>query len=93
MTTNSQTNGNGTAKAQALARFIEETFLVSFSDGKLSLDSDLFEAGVLDSFGVVELVSFIEGAFGVTLETEDFLSQQLASVSGLVEIIEERSRA
>ena len=43
-------------EADALAQFIEDKFLVSFSDGTLSYDSDLFENGVIDSFGVIEIV-------------------------------------
>ena len=82
------THANG--KAEALSRFIEERFLVSFSDGSLSVGSDLFEAGVIDSFGVVELVSFIQDRFGVALETDDLMSPLLASVSGLVELIEQK---
>jgi len=89
MTTDARRNGTG--KAEVISRFIEERFLVSFSDGKLSVGSDLFEAGVIDSFGVVELVSFIQDEFGVALEAEDLLSPELATVTGLVALIEQKS--
>ncbi len=86
-------NGIRPDKATAIAQFIEERFLVSFSDGSLTLGSDLFEAGVLDSFGVVELVTFIQERFGVTLENDDLMSPLLASVSGLSELIEQKEHA
>jgi acyl carrier protein len=86
-------NGIRPDKATAIAQFIEERFLVSFSDGSLTLGSDLFEAGVIDSFGVVELVTFIQERFGVTLENDDLMSPLLASVSGLAELIEQKEPA
>jgi D-alanine--poly(phosphoribitol) ligase subunit 2 len=92
MTTLSRRTDTGSSKADAISGFIEERFLVSFSDGTLSVDSDLFEGGVIDSFGVVELVSFIQDEFGVALETDDLMSPLLASVSGLVELIEQKGQ-
>lgn len=86
-------NGIRPGKDTAIAQFIEERFLVSFSDGSLTLGSDLFEAGVLDSFGVVELVTFIQERFGVTLENDDLMSPLLASVSGLAELIGQKEHA
>lgn len=80
-------------KATILSRFIEEKFLVSFADGELSFGSDLFEAGVIDSFGVVELVTFIQEQFGVALENDDLMSPLLASISGLVELIDQKGQS
>ena len=78
-------------EADALAQFIEDKFLVSFSDGTLSYDSDLFENGVIDSFGVIEIVTFIQEQFGVELEPDDLMSELLASVSGLATLVQEKA--
>jgi len=77
-------------EADALAQFIEDKFLVSFSDGTLSYDSDLFENGVIDSFGVIEIVTFIQEQFGVELEPDDLMSDLLASVSGLAALVQQK---
>ena len=78
-------------EADALAQFIEDKFLVSFSDGTLSYDSDLFEEGVIDSFGVIEIVTFIQENFGVELEPDDLMSELLATISGLAALVQEKS--
>ena len=80
-------------EADALAQFIEDKFLVSFSDGTLSYDSDLFENGVIDSFGVIEIVTFIQEQFGIELEPDDLMSELLASVTGLAELVQQKAGA
>ena len=86
METMKQTSG----EADVLAQFIEDKFLVSFSDGTLAYDSDLFENGVIDSFGVIEIVTFIQEQFGVELEPDDLMSDLLASVGGLAQLVQQR---
>jgi len=77
-------------EADALAQFIADKFLVSFSDGTLAYDSDLFENGVIDSFGVIEIVTFIQEQFGVELEPDDLMSDLLASVAGLAQLVQQK---
>jgi len=49
-------------------RFIGENFL--FSDEEpLAEDASLLDAGIIDSTGVLELVSFLEGTFGIEIAT------------------------
>lgn len=68
---------------QTLRRYVETTFLVDLGAPPLSTSTNLFEAGVVDSYGVVELVQFIESQFGVKLTDEELLSPELASVDGM----------
>ena len=77
-------------EADALAQFIGDKFLVSFSDGTLSYDSDLFDEGVIDSFGVIEIVTFIQEQFGVELGPDDLMSDLLASVGGLAILVQQK---
>ena len=50
---------------ELLSDFIVDNFL--FGDGdKLGIDTQLFEKGIIDSTGVLELVAFIEENFKVT---------------------------
>lgn len=75
-----------------LTSYVETTFLVRFDDGTLSPGSNLFDAGVIDSYGVVEMVGFIEREFGVSFTDEELLSPSLASVAGMSEMVERKLR-
>ena len=66
--------------------WLEKQFMVSFS-GELSPDQDLFEAGVIDSFGQVELVGFLERNFQVHFTDEELMSPKMASLAGMAELV------
>lgn len=71
---------------QDIQRYVSENFLVDFVNGT-SVDTDLFEADYIDSFGFVELVSFIESTYGITLDDDDLASPEIASVAGLTRLV------
>lgn len=73
-----------------VTEYMEQTFLVGFGSNGLDADSNLFKAGVLDSFGLVELVGFIESSFGVSFSNEDLLSPELSTLNGIVAMVEAR---
>ena len=67
--------------------FIVNNFLLGVDTNNLS-DSDSFlEKGIIDSTGVMELVSFIEGTFNFRVEDEELIPDNLDSISKLVSYI------
>lgn len=50
---------------------------------------DYFEAGLLDSIGVVDLVSQLEARFGVRFTDRHFQEPRFATLGGLAEIVAE----
>lgn len=71
---------------ETIQTHLEEQFSVHFGDGIESGD-DLFENGVIDSFGLVDLVSFLEKSFDVHFTDEELMSPLMASLDGMVEMI------
>ena len=68
-----------------LKDFITEGFLVG--DESVS-DSDSFmQAGIIDSTGVLELVSFIEQQYNITIEDDEMTPGNLDSMNNLVTFI------
>jgi len=53
--------------------------IVGAEEGELEADMDLFEAGLLDSFGVVQLFVELEKKFGVVLAVEDISRENIAT--------------
>ncbi|KQX30495.1 acyl carrier protein [Streptomyces anulatus] len=69
-------------RTQRLRNMVEEQFLVEF-DEELTDQSDLFKAGVIDSFGYVQLLGSIEEEFSIQLKDEDFLKDILTSLESI----------
>ncbi|WP_167858535.1 acyl carrier protein [Methylobacterium nonmethylotrophicum] len=65
--------------------FAAATFLVGA--GEVGPDTDLFEANVIDSFGFVELVSFLEQTFGIAIEEDDLTSPEMATLAGIERVV------
>jgi acyl carrier protein len=62
----------------------------SAHQGPIDPDVDLLDANILDSFSIVQLAVFIQEEFGVELEPEDFARDNLATLSGMLALIDKR---
>jgi acyl carrier protein len=69
--------------------FMTRTFLFEF-DSKVRADTDLFETGLIDSYGFIELVKFLEGAYGVSLSVDDLASSEMATLEGITRLVIDR---
>ena len=52
------------------------------------LELDLFEAGLLDSLGIIEVLLKIEEVFGIKLQPTDLERKDMATVNNLVSFLE-----
>jgi acyl carrier protein len=64
--------------------FIAENFLFEDNADSLARDASLLEDGVIDSTGVLELVSFLEEHFGLRVMDEDVVPANFDSINALV---------
>lgn len=74
---------------QRIQEFMSKTFLFEFGS-EVNADTDLFEAGLIDSFGFVELVSFLEGTFEVKFSDDDLASPETSTLSGIARTVRAR---
>ena len=51
--------------------------------------TDLFEEGYVDSFGFVELISFLESEFDIHFDEDLMLDLRLASIGGISNVVSE----
>jgi acyl carrier protein len=65
-----------------LKRYMEDRFLFTF-DEEITEDTDLFKAGILDSYGYIELMAHIEETYGVKFTEEELLSNVMVSLSSI----------
>ncbi len=63
-----------------LRGFIVENFLFGDGDYALAEDASLIDNDIMDSTGVLELVAFIDEAFGVKMADADIVPANLDSI-------------
>ena len=69
--------------------FIKENFLFG-NDDAFKDDTSFLNEGIVDSTGILELVSFLEEEFSITVEDEDLLPENLDSVNNVVAYLEKK---
>ncbi len=69
--------------------FVVENFLFGV-EGKLEDDTGLLESGVIDSTGVLELVGFLEATFGIRVEDDEIVPDNLNSVNNICRYLERK---
>ncbi len=67
--------------------FITENFLYMKPDFVLSDDDSLLKRGVVDSMGVLEVMNYLEEAFGVTPANEEITEANLGSLRAIARFI------
>lgn len=55
--------------------------------GELTEDQDLLETQVFDSFSIVIMALFIQEKFGIVLEAEELVRENLSRLSSMVTLI------
>ena len=68
--------------------FVTDNFLFGRKNATLGGDDSLLEQGLIDSTGVLELVSFIENKFEIKVEDDDLVPDNLDSINRLIAFIQ-----
>jgi acyl carrier protein len=71
---------------QEFRAFITSNFYVADADGLTDEDS-LLDAGIIDSTGVLDLIGFIEQRYGVTVEDDELVPENLDSIARLAAFV------
>jgi acyl carrier protein len=76
-----------------LRKYILQNFMYTDDESRLTREMSLIDNGVIDSTGVLELVSFIEESFGVKVEDTELVPDNFDSVTRLLNYIERKQKA
>ena len=69
--------------------FVINNFL--FGDaGVLQDDKSFLDSGIVDSTGMLELIMFLETTFGIKVEPEEMLPENLDSVNRVAQFVEKK---
>ena len=70
-----------------IREFIQMNFLFDGAPADLDDAASLVEQGVVDDTGVLEIVLFVEDAWGLTVDPQDLRPEHFDSVNALAEYV------
>jgi acyl carrier protein len=73
----------------AIRNFIIENFLFGNADG-LKDDTSFLEEGIIDSTGVLELVTFLEETYEIQVDDEELIPENLDSIDNVAAYLERK---
>ena len=75
----------------SLLDFISRNFMVDIEE--IPLDRSLIDEGIIDSFGLIEISSFMENQFQIAVDEEDMTRDNFGSVLKMVDYIQGKINA
>ncbi|MBN1576636.1 MAG: acyl carrier protein [Chitinispirillaceae bacterium] len=76
--------------AEKIREFVVNNFL--FGDGsRLQNDTSFLESGIIDSTGILEVITYIEETFGIKVNDDELLPENLDSVDNIVGFISRKT--
>ncbi len=78
---------------QEIKTYILENYLFTDDASLLSSADSFLEKGILDSTGILEVIYFIEEEYGLKVEDEEMVPENLDSVENLVAFVRRKQDA
>jgi acyl carrier protein len=78
---------------QAVMRFLHDLCPNDQARAGLTPETELMAAGILDSFGVVQLIQFVEQQFNIRIPDSDIGPAIFASATAITSYVEQRQTA
>lgn len=74
---------------------IKEFLLKNIIKGKkdINYDDSLINSGLVDSFGILELVFFMDNTFGIRVEDYEILDAEADTINRIAALLEEKADA
>ncbi len=75
---------------QQVRQFVIENFFFGESDDRFSDDDSFLEKGLVDSMGILRLVTFVEQTYAVAVEQEELVMENWDSVERIARFVESK---
>jgi|SRR5690348_11839335 len=82
-----------TAITDRTRAYIRDNFLYMRPDWPLQDDDSLFEGGVIDSIGVMELIGFLQSEFGCAVAEDEVTERNLGSIGAIARFVHAKRNA
>lgn len=77
---------------QNIIVFLEENKPAGVAVDRIEMDTDLIGSGVIDSFGVVAFIEFLEDTYGIEVSDDDIDPENFRTVVRIVDYIQRERR-
>ena len=78
------------AQIDQVKEYIIEHFLYG-NDDDLTDDTSLIEASIVDSLGIMELITFLEKTFNIKIQNDEMLPENLDNLNNIAEFIQRKT--
>ncbi len=75
-----------------IKNFIIDNFLFGDDEG-LEDDVSFLEEGIIDSTGILELITFLEEDFSIEIDDEEMIPENLDSINNLIVFLKKKQAA
>ncbi len=72
---------------EEIRKFITDNFMIGQNPTTLKGNTSFLDNGIIDSLGVLELVSFVEENYGIDVKDEELIPENLDSIDNLLAYI------
>ncbi len=80
---------DATKYLETVKQFIVDNFLFGDAD-RLAPDTALLEKGIIDSTGIIELVSFIEQTYNITVDDDELITENFSNLNRITTYIQSK---
>lgn len=81
------------ALEEKIKGYILENFLFTSDPSALASEDSFLDLGIIDSTGILEVITFLEKEFGVAVEDEEMVPENLDTVASLTAFVQRKSAA
>ena len=71
--------------------YILENYLFTEDQSELNSEDSFLEKGIIDSTGILEIIFFLEEEFGLSIDDDEMIPENLDSVNNIVKFINSKS--
>lgn len=76
--------------AVEVEEFIVRELAAGQGISSLAHDQDLLAGQVIDSLGIAQLISFLEGSYGIKVDDDDLAPENFSSVDSIVAFVQRK---
>lgn len=75
---------------EIIQEYIANDLLQGTNSGSLKDDDLLIESGIIDSMGIMSLLSFLEEKFSLQIPGDDLIPENFASITRISDLVDRR---
>ena len=77
---------------KTIRKFVVEELMFQKDETLLKLDDSLLEKRVIDSAGMLELVSFLEKQYGIAIGRTDIVPENFETIQSISKLVHDKSQ-